>query len=751
MKNRNILFLFILIFPVFYLSGISFSDLNLSSDDRLLFKAEFESQDAVFMSTLSNMSMQQLTAYPQKLFVVENGRSIITVNRFGAARIPVTGGLPAPLLGFPLFTRGNIPLGGSLQELAASSDGRWVLYLEPTSPAFGRLTLIEVSSGIKRTISERVELSSREFPAKWSPDSRLFVYSKGGNLFYFPIISDMSVLIDERFRMIGSGAVSSVLWGQQGDFYYFSTNVLYRIRGTELFTRTIYGDFLSIGAVAATFPFDFVPGFDRFWIAPDSGSILISKNGKGLFVFTLGENKFITNALPHLTIPYGAENFNVLWAPSGRFAVVFSLFDKPVTWIYEISSGQFKNILSTHSPESSNAALSPDGTKAIFWGEAGLELWDFSSWQLLHRLSREPVISGAWVNNGRIISGSEKFIEEINISGEPFTRRRICLSAAEEIGFEAGSRGPARILARLGGEWFVTDGRNPWTSAASPNLLPVTLSSDRYRVYLENRPGRESTAHFKNIPMVRHSSLQATSLQATSPQATQTVGTTSLVASHAASSAFPLGRQMQIALCFDLYDDDTGLLYVLKALRDRNIKATFFLNGEFIRRNPLAATSIAEAGHETASLFYAPIDFADTRYRITQEFITQGLARNEDEFFHAAEKELSLLWHPPFYRTSNLISSAAQKAGYTTVSRTVDPGDWLSRDDALRLNMRQVSASQMIEQIMDKRTAGAVIPVRLGLLSGGRNEYLFQRIEVLLDALIRSGCVIVPASSVVER
>ncbi|MCL1957986.1 MAG: polysaccharide deacetylase family protein, partial [Spirochaetes bacterium] len=141
---------------------------------------------------------------------------------------------------------------------------------------------------------------------------------------------------------------------------------------------------------------------------------------------------------------------------------------------------------------------------------------------------------------------------------------------------------------------------------------------------------------------------------------------------------------------------------------------------------------------------------SNSRYRITQEFITQGLARNEDEFNNATGRELSLLWHPPFYRTSDFITSAAAAAGYRTVIRTVDPGDWLSKESAVRFNIRQTPASQMVEFIMDKKQSDAVIPIRLGLLPGGRDDYLFQRIEVLLDALIRSGVKIVPVSALIK-
>jgi len=733
MKNRKLpLFLVLSILPLFCLSGISFSELNLSGDDRLLFRADFEGRHAIFFSRLADMSIQQLTAFPEKLQVVDNGRTVLVLNRFGASMIPASGGLPAPLPGYPSFTQGFVPLKGSLQEFAASPDGKWVLCIEPTSPACGNMLLTEISSGTKWLVSENVELSASEFPAKWSTDSRLFVYAKGGRLFYYPIINDLSALVDERFRMIGAGWISSVLWTQNGDFYYFYENTLYRVINPELFTRTIYGDFLSIGSVAAVLPVNFDPGFDRYWIAPDSKAILINKKGNGFFVFLLGENQGSTAVLPHTSVPQRSEDFSVFWSSSGLLTVTSSFQNEVTVWRFETGERSIRTQEARNIPISAMGLLSPDGTRAVFWGEDGLELWDYTNWRLIQRVIREPVYSCAWSGSRQIICGNGRFIEEINVSGATFSRRRLCLSGADEIGLEENSRGPSRFLARTANEWYASDGASLWVPVSSPRLRQVSLASQNYRVFLETR----YSGYFKNVPMIRN--LSAT-------------GTVSLVSNHTPGSVFTLGRQMQIALCFDLYDDDTGLAQVLAALRRRGIKATFFLNGDFIRRNPFSALSIPAEGHETGSLFYAPIDFSDSRYRITRDFITQGLARNEDEYNRATGRELSMLWHPPFYRTSTLVNSAAVSSGYLTVERTIDPGDWMSREESIRLSLRQVPPSQMIEQIMERKTQGAVIPVRLGLLAGGRDEYLFQRIDVLLDALIRSGCEIVFVSAIIGR
>lgn len=728
---RNILFAALVSFfltPLLY--GISFNDLNLSNDDRLLFKAESEEQMTLFISVLSDMSIAQLTAFPEKTRLVDNGKTIFSTSRFGAAFIPVSGGLPSPVPGLSSIVSRTAARPEDSLYLTVSPNGRWILNIERTSPAFGNLVLIDASSGAKRIISDKVEMPSLDFPAKWSPDSRYFVYSKDSRLYYFPIISDMSALVDERFRMIGPGGVTSVSWNASNHFFYLTGNILYRVANPELFTRTVYGDFLSIGAVAGSIPVDFDSALDYYWLSPDAKSILINKNGKGFFIFPLRADRAgaASAIYPYAAIPAGAEQISALWASSGRLAIIFSLKGEIMVQRFEITGDTIRDITLKNVPSSPAGSLSPDGSKAAFWGKEGLELWDFTNWRLIQILRNEPVYSCEWIDNARLISGSGRLIEEVDIAN-PSLSRQICLSSVDAFGFEPGVREKARIFARTRNEWFVTDGESPWEKTGSTQLPQAVLSTERFRVFLE--PQR--AGYLTNTPMVR---------------SVYSSGTTPLVTSLENNSQAIKAR---VALCFDLYDDDSGLYQTLAALRARGVKATFFLNGDFIRRSPAAAAAITEAGHEAASMFYAPIDFSDTRYRITPEFIAQGLARNEDEFFHVTGKELSPIWHPPFFRGSGAINSAAARAGYATVSRTIDPGDWLSREDAARLNLPRISPSQMIERIMEKVTANAVIPVRLGLLTGGNDGYLFQRVDLLLDALIRSGYEIVPVSGVIRE
>jgi peptidoglycan/xylan/chitin deacetylase (PgdA/CDA1 family) len=388
-------------------------------------------------------------------------------------------------------------------------------------------------------------------------------------------------------------------------------------------------------------------------------------------------------------------------------------------------------------------------------------------------VSARPAFSCLWLNNGEFVTGDDLRIERVRLSGQ---KSLICLSTAAEYGFEEKGN---RIFIKNNGSWFVSDGRSPWAEIAKagtakaeaaqagtaiPPVRKPSLVSGRYRVYLE----RQISGPYENIPMIRNTAsvgtvplLPGTRLRGGSrgwetavPSQNISLAGKSAEAGPGPAGIFTHGLRQglrEVAVCFDLYDDATGLPQILDALNRFGVRATFFLNGEFIRRYPAAVRDIADAGHEAASLFFAPIDLSDARYRVGTDFITRGLARNEDEFYQASGSEIDLLWHAPYFNASSENAAAALKAGYLTVGRDVDPMDWVSRDEAKRLGINQYSAGDMIERIMAQKQPGSIIPVRLGLLPGGRSDYLFLRIDVLLDALVRSGYSVVPVSTIIEH
>jgi peptidoglycan/xylan/chitin deacetylase (PgdA/CDA1 family) len=736
---------------------ISFSGLDLSEDDLLLFRGDPEplgkrTQGTLFISDLSDFSLSQLTILPEKIALLDNGRILQVSSAFGSLRLPITGGIPRSIPGFPSFVRGTPAFGGRTEDSAVSGDGRYILHLEPTSFAFGDLILTDTQEGRRTLISSDIELPDKYFPACWSPDSQVFIYQRGSRLYYHTAATLPQV--DDRHRLIGEGAINSVYWGIGGDFFYIRGSTVYRVRGSEVFTRALYAGFLEIGTVAGKIPFEFDCNFDSFWISPDFRSMLLAKGGQNLLYYPLGIDDYnidTKSSLPYLMLPRSSFDIRVLWSPAGLVTVIASVLGDGGrdTIAYRLGAGDSSMAFtSLEFPRINGAALSPDGTKALLWGEQGLLLYDYINWRPLQTLGTGPVLACLWRGNEEVIAGGEERIERIRLAGG---RDLICVSSISEFGFEEEG---GRIFAKSGETWFSHDGRNAWFElSAQPQRRSASLASGKYRVYLEQASGP-----YRSIPMIRDAVSVGTRSLFPSPEyPPPKIGGGPVLEDPLASIPRGLfirsrrGGLWETALCFDLYDDAAGLPEVLDALNRFGIRATFFVNGEFIRRHPSAVKDLADAGHETASMFFAPIELSDVRYRIDQDFISRGLARNEDEFFHASGRELSLLWHAPYYVASAEVIQAAGAVGYVTVGRDVDPMDWVSRDDTRRLSLVQASAAEMIDRIMDQKTPGSIIPIRLGILSGGRTDYLFGRINVLLDALIRSGYSVVPVSTLIEH
>jgi peptidoglycan/xylan/chitin deacetylase (PgdA/CDA1 family) len=756
--QRRLWILLLVVIPALELSAkINFTGLDLSDDSRMIFRAHSEGggaldQEALFISRLTDLSLTQISAFSERMELTENGKTLQVSNAFGIQRIPLAGGMPRSVAGFPGFSDRAPALGGRPEGSSPSADGRWLLLVEPVSAGLGNLVLVDTVTGIRARISNGVERPDLNFPACWSPDSRVFIYSRAGRLYYHTINS-AAAPVDERYRLVGEGTIDSVAWGRAGDFFYLRGSTVYRVRGSDLFARTIYADFLDIGVPVGNIPFEFNHNFDSFRIAPDSRSILLVKGGCNIFYFSLELDDYsgdVPVSLPYIMLPPSASILSVLWSPQGLITVLASSPAGGEALCYRLTPGDARGGFSFRAlpaPSLSGAALSPDGTRVLLWGEGGALLYDYLSWQLLLTLSGYPAQNCLWTGRDSLVIGDRRRIEELRLEGDSAVRTLVCLSSAAEFGFEDRGR---RIFAENDGQWFATDGGSPWTPVSDPVLRPVSLVSGRYRIY----PEKQNAGPYENLPMIRNTaSVGTTSLIPPVVYLDGPSGTPSQEASDTAG-LFTHGRRdgpRQLALCFDCYDDAAGLPVVLEALRRFGFRATFFLNGEFIRRNGGAVRAIAAAGHEAASMFFAPIDLSDPRYRIDGDFISRGLARNEDEYFRVTESELELLWHAPFYTASPTLIAAAAASGYRTIGRDVDTLDWAGREEAGRLSLPRYSAPEMVDRIIDRKQPGSVIPIRLGLLPGGREDYLFNRINVLLDALVRSGYSVVPLGTLLGQ
>ena len=159
---------------------------------------------------------------------------------------------------------------------------------------------------------------------------------------------------------------------------------------------------------------------------------------------------------------------------------------------------------------------------------------------------------------------------------------------------------------------------------------------------------------------------------------------------------------------------------------------------------------ITLAGHEIGSMFFTTSDLNSSKYKIDKNFISRGLARNEDDYYGITGKELSLLWHPAYYTLSDIIVSAGKEAGYTYVGYDVDSLDWVCLEDSGTLTGLYMNSSKLVERILAEKKPGSVIPIRVGSPAGTRTDYLYDKLELLINGLLESGYDIVPVSSLIK-
>jgi len=210
-------------------------------------------------------------------------------------------------------------------------------------------------------------------------------------------------------------------------------------------------------------------------------------------------------------------------------------------------------------------------------------------------------------------------------------------------------------------------------------------------------------------------------------------------------------RRRELSLAFNVVDSVEGLPIVLSTLESYGLRCTFFVNGEAIRSYPDAVREIAGSGHEVGSLFSIHFNMTDSRFKLDREFIKRGLAQNEDEYHQATGKELSLLWHAPYYFVNSDIVQVSREMNYTYVGRDVDPLDWVTREMSLTTENIYLSSSRLVERIIDKKKPGSIVPILVGVPETGREDYFFQRLDLLVDGLIKRGYEIVPVSTLIEH
>ena len=77
----------------------------------------------------------------------------------------------------------------------------------------------------------------------------------------------------------------------------------------------------------------------------------------------------------------------------------------------------------------------------------------------------------------------------------------------------------------------------------------------------------------------------------------------------------------------------------------------------------------------------------------------------------ATGRELSLLWHAPYYIVDSEIIAAAAEMNYTYVGRDLDSLDWVAPTDANEVRGIYLPAADLVERLIALKKPGSIIPL----------------------------------------
>ncbi len=157
------------------------------------------------------------------------------------------------------------------------------------------------------------------------------------------------------------------------------------------------------------------------------------------------------------------------------------------------------------------------------------------------------------------------------------------------------------------------------------------------------------------------------------------------------------GKEKTVYLTFDAGYENGYTETILDTLKEKDVKAAFFIVGHYVDTNPELVKRMIDEGHLVCNHTYNHPDMTSLS---RNEFTTQ-LTDMEEAFLSATGREISKFYRPPSgkYNENNL--SWAKDAGYKTVLWSLAYADWD--------NDKQPTKQTAFEKILPRLHDGCIL------------------------------------------
>lgn len=183
----------------------------------------------------------------------------------------------------------------------------------------------------------------------------------------------------------------------------------------------------------------------------------------------------------------------------------------------------------------------------------------------------------------------------------------------------------------------------------------------------------------------------------------------------------------KISISFDAAWGNEDTAEIIDILEKYNVKATFFVVGEWVDKYPESVRALYDAGHEI-------MDHSDTHPHMT------GLSAEEmlSEVNSCADKIANItgvrptLFRPPFGDYNDLMVSTLSQAGYYTIQWDVDSLDW-----------KNLTSEQIAKRVLEKVQTGSIVLFHNAALNTP------EALPQILESLISQGYEFVKISELI--
>lgn len=183
----------------------------------------------------------------------------------------------------------------------------------------------------------------------------------------------------------------------------------------------------------------------------------------------------------------------------------------------------------------------------------------------------------------------------------------------------------------------------------------------------------------------------------------------------------------KIAITFDAAYGSEETTKIINILKEKNVKATFFLVGFWVEKYPELVKLLDESGIEIGS-------HSNTHpymSKLTQEQMRVELETSRNLIKNITGKEVTL-FRPPYGDYNDTLINVCDELNFKAIQWSVDSLDW-----------KGLNTSQMLERIIPDIAGGGII------LFHNNSDHIVEALPVIIDSLLEQGYELVCLSDLI--